>query len=335
MIRSFAKAGAVAAVALVAAFAAAQDVKVTVDKEYVYFPDVQPQQINGQVLVPIRSVLEQMGGTVSWDEPTHTITCYVNGSDLILHIGDAQATVNGMPEMLDMAPIAMNDRVLVPITFLSNSLGTAVNWSNEDNLVTIQTSNGTSAQTPIPATTYALHKYEIVPVALDNSLSSMYNHAGDTFSATVTSSDTEGYAGLPAGTRIEGHVAAVEPMTEDMPSALDLAFDRIVLPDGQTLALDGSLTSLDDTYTMESDDGTFEAQGDAMTYPKMVFVGYGNDTGTLVGLDSDLTLDAAVLTDSLSGLQMEVPPDARVPVDITLPAGTTFGVRIDEDVTIP
>lgn len=334
MTYSVTRVGAVLAAALATAFAAAQQIQVQVNGNSVYFPDVEPQQIDGQVMVPIRGVLEHMGATVNWDEPSQSVMTTLNGSNVVLHIGDNQAYVNGTPVTLDVAPTTMNDRTLVPMRFLADALGAQVNWNGDNNLVAIQTT-GTNTQTAIPeTTTYALHKYEILPVSLDTSLSSMDSHVGDTFTATINSSDTEGYGGLPAGTRIEGHIAGVRPMTEDMPAVLDLAFDQIILPNQQTIALDGSLISLDNEYTMEGDDGTMEAQGDAMTYPKMVFVGYGADNGTLVGIESDQPVDATILTDSLSGIQMEVPPDARVPAEITLPAGTTFGVRIDRDLSL-
>jgi len=327
MIRSTSKAWLVIAGALTVGLAAAQQIQVRIDGNPVYFADAEPQWSNGTVMVPARTVFEQMGGIVTWDGSTQTITTNLNGKDVVLQIGSTNAMIDGVPTVLDEAPFTVSDRALVPMRFLANALGAQVNWNASDDLVAIQT---TTASIPMATDEVALHNLEVIPVSLDNSLSSAGNHVGDTFTMTVTSSDTDGYAGLPIGSKVEGHIASISPMTEDRPAYLDLAFDRVVLPNGQNFALDGSLISLDTTYAYEGKDGTYEAQGDAMAFPKMVFVGYGADSGMIVGVPTDAPIDE----NELFYIDSEVPPDMRTPMDLNLPAGTTFGIRVNHDDTI-
>ena len=45
-----------------------------------------------------------------------------------LTIGEKAYTVNGTPHMLDVAPVIINDRAMVPIRFIAEALGAYVNW---------------------------------------------------------------------------------------------------------------------------------------------------------------------------------------------------------------
>lgn len=54
---------------LATALTAAQQIQVQIDGNPVYFPDTTPQRIDGRVMIPIRSVFEQTGGIVNWDDP--------------------------------------------------------------------------------------------------------------------------------------------------------------------------------------------------------------------------------------------------------------------------
>jgi len=321
----------------------AQDVQVQVNGNAVTFPDTAPQKIGSVVMVPVRSVFEQMGATVDWDPTTQTVTANGNGNNVVLHIGDSIATVNGETHYLDLAPITIGDRTMVPMRFLGDALGGQVTWNGDSNLVAIttnttpQTSAATTTDTTAsipPATSeVVLASNEVIPVTLDQQLSSTTSHVGDTFTATVDANGLNQYADLPSGTIVEGHVAAVQPMTETQPAILDLAFDRIDFPNGKSEAVNGSLTSLDSQYAMENSDGTYQAQDEATSYERMVYLGYGQD-GRLVGVQVDQPLDSATLTDSMGTIDAQIPEDERTMSDISLPSGTMIGIRINQPATI-
>lgn len=339
MISSTAKAMLALSATMAAVLSAAQQPQVQLNGEAVTFPDTQPQMIGTVVMVPLRTVFEKMGATVGWDEASQTVTCTLNGKTAILNVGDSEARVNGQMRYLDLPPRVIGDRTMVPMRFLGDAFGAQVTWNGDSDLVAIDTSTmtNTSTETITPVTPVgpvALSLDEVIPVTLDQELSSNSSHVGDTFTCTVATSDSDTYANLPSGTKIEGHVVAVQPMTDDQPAVLDLAFDRIDLPGLASTPITASLISLDNQFAMEGDDGTYQAQNSGKTFDRMAFVGYGTSSGQLVGIQDADPLTGSALTDSLSSIRSQLPEDEQQMTDIDLTSGTQFGIRVDSGTTL-
>ncbi|OON98858.1 MAG: hypothetical protein ATN35_03420 [Epulopiscium sp. Nele67-Bin004] len=93
------------------------------------------QQIDATTLVPVRLVSEQLGATVTWDNPT--ITIFKGDINIQLQIDNTIATINGVETTLAVAPTIANDTTLVPLRFVSEALGVSVDWDNETYTVLI------------------------------------------------------------------------------------------------------------------------------------------------------------------------------------------------------
>jgi hypothetical protein len=333
MTSSLTRATIALSITAIAAFSAAQQMQVQVDGKNVTFPDVEPQKINSVVMVPIRSVCEEMGATVIWDQGDRRVTTSLNGTDAVLNIGNSETTINGSTKYLEAPPTIVGDRTLVPMSFFSDTFGAEVSWNDTDNLVAVNTTPATNAPetatnpTPLQIT---LAQNEVLPVSLDIPLSSMSSQVGDNFTATVSTNGADQIGGMPNGTKIEGHVAAVQTMTETSPAILDLAFDRVDLSNGTSIPIDACLLSLDTQYVAQRDDGTYQAQGSGESYKKMVYVGYGSPTGQLVGVQAGQPLAGSVLEDEMGNISAQIPADQKDLNDIELPAGAVLGVRINQ-----
>lgn len=137
--------GAVLAVILVAALstppAVGQAVNVVVNGNTVTF-DQPPIERAGRVFVPLRGVFERLGATVVY--ANGDINAQGNGRSVHLHIGSTQATVNGQTVYMDVAPFLVGARTLVPLRFVAQALGAAVNWNAGNNTVYIQSSETVS-----------------------------------------------------------------------------------------------------------------------------------------------------------------------------------------------
>lgn len=68
-------------------------------------------------------------------------------SNMSLQIGKNTATVDGTETELDSAPVLINDRTMVPIRFISENFGFDVDWSEEEQMITI-TNNQTENVSP-------------------------------------------------------------------------------------------------------------------------------------------------------------------------------------------
>jgi hypothetical protein len=85
---------------------------------------------NGRTLMPIRAVVESMGGAVGWDEAAEKITLDAGDHSVIMWLDKLEFLVNGESREMDVAPFARNDRTMVPIRFAAENIGCAVEWLN-------------------------------------------------------------------------------------------------------------------------------------------------------------------------------------------------------------
>ncbi|AUO06886.1 copper amine oxidase [Paenibacillus jamilae] len=97
-------------------------------------------------LVPLRGVFESLGAKVEWDSKAKKVTASKNDDTLTLNIGSKLAYKNSKPVQLDAATQIQKGQVLVPLRFVSKSLGAKVNWNQTSRTVTI--SNQANDSTP-------------------------------------------------------------------------------------------------------------------------------------------------------------------------------------------
>ena len=91
--------------------------------------DAGPIIKNSRAFVPIRLVAEEFGAEVGWDNATRTVTIQANTTTIRLVIGSATAYVGNKEYTLDYPPfIVPPGRTMVPIRFVSESLGLLVFW---------------------------------------------------------------------------------------------------------------------------------------------------------------------------------------------------------------
>ena len=93
---------------------------------------------NGVLLVPLRSMFEQLGATVSWDEPTHTADVSKPGSDVKVTLGKPVVVVNGEDRPLDVAPTMYRGAVVVPVRVISEAMGAYVQWIPDRRVVVVR-----------------------------------------------------------------------------------------------------------------------------------------------------------------------------------------------------
>ena len=91
-----------------------------------------------RTLLPVRAVVEGLGGTVEWDGANQTV-CLTRGEQkLFLRIGSTSAWDNeGARFTLDSQPILLNDRTMLPIRFVVEYFGGTVEWVGETQMVKI------------------------------------------------------------------------------------------------------------------------------------------------------------------------------------------------------
>lgn len=99
--------------------------------------DVAPLIQNGRTLVPFRTIFEALGATVEWDEKTNTVAGYKGPSFVLLNLGSTKAWLTGKEVKIDVAPVAVSGRTMVPLRFVAESMGAKVDWVEETKTVVI------------------------------------------------------------------------------------------------------------------------------------------------------------------------------------------------------
>ena len=97
-------------------------------------------------MVPLRFIGESLGATVDWDEPTKTATITFNGNIIKMTVGKTSFTYNGQTRQMDTAPEQIKSgegfvRTMVPIRFVMEAFGKAVEWDQANRLVLITEAN--------------------------------------------------------------------------------------------------------------------------------------------------------------------------------------------------
>jgi len=296
---------------------------------------MHPMALDGRVFVPLRGVFESMGAYVDWDPSTQTVMASRSNKNVKLTIGDKYATVNGRTLLMDAPAFVRGGSTMVPLRFLTESLGADVQWAEADRTVNITTGGVTYSDrggVDRPVREIMIDRGTVIPVRLDEELSSDNSHAGDKFMATVSGTGGD-YAGLPEGTRIEGRVVTAKPMDGKNPGMLELDFKRVVLPDGRTQPIDGALIGLDGNSVNRDGNGVYHARSNK-TDQRVVYAGYGAGAGLLVGLLTKKPLEGAILGGALGYLLGQVQKDQRKPNDVHLRRGDQLGVRLDQDLAL-
>ena len=116
--------------------AATEGISVRLNGNYLY-SDVPPMTVNDRALVPMRALFEALNAEVTWDEATATTTAANSYTSIQLTEGQTTAYVNGAPVELEAPAQIIQDRFLVPLRFVSESLGATVEWDPYGQLINI------------------------------------------------------------------------------------------------------------------------------------------------------------------------------------------------------
>ncbi|WP_458412977.1 copper amine oxidase N-terminal domain-containing protein [Schinkia sp. CFF1] len=111
-------------------------INVIIDREWQGFKQ-SATVMNGATLVPMRAIFEKLGAEVKWHPEKQTITASKRNTTVSLLIDSNKATINGKPMTLAAAPRLINGNTMVPLRFVSESLGADVEWDGQNKTVFI------------------------------------------------------------------------------------------------------------------------------------------------------------------------------------------------------
>jgi len=102
-----------------------------------------PVVISGRTLLPIRTLVENIGGVIAWAAETQQVIITFADREITLTLGSNKAMVRDVvystsnEVVLDVAPRAINGRTMVPVRFVGETLGALVDWNGQTQTVTV------------------------------------------------------------------------------------------------------------------------------------------------------------------------------------------------------
>ena len=90
-----------------------------------------------EVLVPIGSLVQNMGGHYTYDPVTRTLVTTHGARTVRLDLGSTTAFIDGTPVLLSSLPVDLHGQVMVPLTFAERILGADLTWSPAARTVTL------------------------------------------------------------------------------------------------------------------------------------------------------------------------------------------------------
>ena len=119
--------------------------------------DVPPVIRNNRTMVPVRALFDCFGADVSWNERSRQVTVVSGGTNIVFTIDSDIVYVNSVPDRLDSVPIILNNRTLVPVRFISETLKYNVSWDADSHSVYIQSPGNTEvSNTKITSMMYSV-----------------------------------------------------------------------------------------------------------------------------------------------------------------------------------
>lgn len=124
------------------------DIKINIDGNYeMSFPDQQPMIVNNRAMIPIRALMETLGKTVDWNDEDQSVTIRDETVQVNLCLENTtmvKETKNPLTDVvsreditLEVAPIMVNDRVLLPVRAVVEAFGAAVIWEEDTQTILI------------------------------------------------------------------------------------------------------------------------------------------------------------------------------------------------------
>lgn len=104
---------------------------------------VVPCIVNERTLLPLRSVAEEFGAEVIWrGNAAGEISVKYKNTEITMWLDTNVISVNGEIKNIDTPPIIINDRAHLPIRYIADELGWAVEWDGTTGTVTLSVSDG-------------------------------------------------------------------------------------------------------------------------------------------------------------------------------------------------
>ena len=122
-------------------------IELAIDDPYMYINGEQyeidpgrgtyPVIVNSRTLLPIRAIVENLSGSIEWDEAEKRVSIKHMNKMIELWVDKNIISINEKQEQIDQPPVIINSRTMVPVRFVAENMGCEVIWHEEGKRVEI------------------------------------------------------------------------------------------------------------------------------------------------------------------------------------------------------
>ena len=87
-----------------------------------------PVLIDGTTMIPVRDVVELLGGSIAWNAENQRINISLNYITISMTVGSKIGYVAGIPTPMQQAPVLLNGSTLVPLRSVVDGLNCELKW---------------------------------------------------------------------------------------------------------------------------------------------------------------------------------------------------------------
>lgn len=233
----------------------AEEVSLVVEGKTLTDLPMPPIIFDSYTLVPAREVFEALGAQVNWLSDLYQVYITYGDTVVMLEIDSKKAYVNGKALDMTIAPKIINDKTMIPLRFVSESIGMEVSWDSEKRIAGISKPAATTTTvttTTTTETTTETTTINAIDISSGGSCANMQGYTSDEYdtvgitsvtkasdSNTMFLANADGEISSVEVTKLSGSMVAV-----DIKNAKNLiTYDRYNVNDTNVSSIDISQQS--------------------------------------------------------------------------------------------
>ena len=130
----------------------AKEIVVKIDGKTMTPKDMPAVAIDGRTLLPMRQIAQELGCEVTWNEEAKQAYVINDDYTLVFEMNKATGYKNGKTFTMDVPPMIINDRTMLPVRALASALDLNIQWDDATRTVSIKTTANTTPTTPTTPT---------------------------------------------------------------------------------------------------------------------------------------------------------------------------------------
>lgn len=115
----------------------AKEIAIVIDGEKYTDPNMPAVSIDGRTMLPMRGICQELGCTVTWNEAARQVYAVSDTHTVVFQIDSKTGYKNGQTFTMDVAPMIINDRTMLPVRALATALDIDVKWDDPNRTVYI------------------------------------------------------------------------------------------------------------------------------------------------------------------------------------------------------